>query len=61
MTWIIHLYLDELKSELFKIMVFATLGDIAYCLDKQLYEVSNFYHQIKKPQGIFKYISIDKQ
>ena len=61
MTWIIHLYLDELKSELFKIMVFVTLGDIAYCLDTQLYEVSNFYHQIKKPQGIFKYISIDKQ
>ena len=61
MTWIIHLYLDELKSELFKIMVFATLGDIAYCLDKQLYKVSNFYHRIKKPQGIFKYISIDKQ
>ena len=61
MNWILHLYLDEDKNDLFKILKFGTLGDMAYCLDKKLYEVSNFYHQIKKPHGIFKYISINKQ
>ena len=61
MTWILHLYSDDTKSNLFKIMSFNTLNDIAYCLNKELYEVSNFYHQIKKPNGIFKYLDINKQ
>jgi hypothetical protein len=58
--WIIHLYLDESKKNLFKILTFERLSDIAYCLDKKLFEVSNFYHGIKKPHGIFNYLNINQ-
>jgi hypothetical protein len=58
--WIVHLYLDTQKTQLFKIMSFARLTDIAYCVDKKLHEVSNYYHTITKPVGIFKYLNIDR-
>jgi hypothetical protein len=41
-------------------MSFARLTDIAYCVDKKLHEVSNYYHTITKPVGIFKYLNIDR-
>lgn len=58
--WIVHLYMDTHKTQLFKIFTFARLADIAYCLDKQLHEVSNFYHSITKPAGIFQHLNIDR-
>ena len=58
--WIVHLYTDTQKTELFKVMTFERLADISYCLDKKLHEVSNFYHGITKPTGIFQYLIVDK-
>ena len=52
--WIVHLYMDTHKTQLFKIFTFARLADIAYCLDKQLHEVSNFYHSIKREVAAYK-------
>ena len=56
-NWILHLYLNTKKTDLFKSLSFERLIDIAYCLDTKIYEVSNFYHGIKKPHGIFKFIT----
>jgi hypothetical protein len=58
--WIIHLYLDTQKTQLFKILTFTRLADIAYCLNTRLHEVSNFYHGITKPAGIFRHLNIDR-
>ena len=58
--WKVFLFLDIEKSELFKVMTLQTQRDIAYVLDKSVCEVTNFYHNIKKPCGIFKYIIIVK-
>ena len=58
--WILHLYLDSDKKQLFKIFKFHRLKNIAYCLNKEVFQITNFYHGIKKPDGIFKYITIDR-
>jgi hypothetical protein len=58
--WIIHLYLDFEHHTLFKILKFRRLLDVAYCLNKEVYQITNFYHNIKKPDGIFKYITLDR-
>lgn len=58
--WVLNLYIDEEKTKLFKVLEFNTLKDIAYCCNKELFEISNFYHNIKKPSGLFKYIYIYK-
>ena len=58
--WLLHLYLDYGHQNLFKIFKFKRLVDVAYCLNKEVYQITNFYHEIKKPDGIFKYITLDR-
>ena len=58
--WLLHLYLDIEHQNLFKILKFKRLLDVAYCLNKEVYQITNFYHEIKKPDGIFKYITLDR-
>ena len=60
MKWRVFLYTDIDKKDLFKILNFERLEDIAYCLDKKIYEITNFYHKIKKPSGIFNFINLYK-
>ena len=52
-TWIVNVYLDIQHDALFRVLEFDTLLEIATCLNTRLYEVSNFYHRIKKPTGCF--------
>ena len=58
--WILAIYLDDDKKDLFKALEFDSLRHIAYCLNKQIYDVSNFYHKITKPKGIFKQLYLYK-
>lgn len=58
--WNVFLFLDTEKSELFKILDFQRQKDIAYVLGTKVCDVTNFYHRMKKPSGIFKYIMITK-
>lgn len=58
--WIVNVYLDKEKIQLIKVLTFDTLQEIAHCLDRKLYEVSNQYHKIKKPSDIFEYLYIYK-
>jgi len=39
---------------------FKSLREVAYCLDCNIYDVSNLYHRISKPKGKFVWIEIYK-
>ena len=58
--WLLVIYYDEKKEDFYKKIECETLLEIAYLLDKKIYDVSNVYHKITKPKGIFKKISIYK-
>lgn len=51
--WVLNIYYDVAHKQHFKTLEFDTLREIAECLCKPIYEVSNFYHKIKKATGVF--------
>jgi hypothetical protein len=58
--WVVIIYKDKAKSEYFKTINCDTLNQIAYLLDRKVYDVSNVFHKITKPNGIFEYVTIYK-
>ena len=58
--WILTIYLDKNKKDLFKALEFNNLREIAYWLDKEIYDISNFYHKITKPKEVFEYLYLYK-
>ena len=54
-SWILHLYTDETKEELVKVMEFQTIKDISYVLDVDSQIISNYFHGLIKPRGVLKY------
>ena len=58
--WILIIYKDDEKKDYIKSIECSTLSHIAYLLDRPIYDVSNFYHKITKPAGIFKHLTIYK-
>ena len=42
--WILYLFTDNSKSEIFKIMEFKSVKDIAYVLDLKPQIISNYFH-----------------
>jgi len=58
--WVIVIYKDVKKNEYFKTINCETLNEIAYLLNKNVYDVSNVFHKITKPNGVFKYLTIYK-
>lgn len=58
--WVLCIYLDKNKNDLFKVLEFNSLREIAYCLDKEIYDISNFYHKITKPKKIFTHLYLYK-
>ena len=58
--WVMNLYYDVEHQHIFKVIEFQTLREIAVCLNKPIFEISNFYHKIKKPMGVFKHLYIYK-
>lgn len=54
-SWILHLYTDENKEELVKVMEFQTIKDISYVLDIDSQIISNYFHGLIKPRGVLKY------
>jgi len=59
-VWLVAIYTDLAHKDLFKIIDFHSLREIAYCLDCHIYDVSNFYHRISKAKGKFLNIEIYK-
>ena len=58
--WVVVIYKDKEKTDYFKTINCDTLNEIAYLLDRKVYDVSNVFHKITKPNGVFNYISIYK-
>tara|TARA_R100000773_G_C4129931_1_gene61269 strand:+ start:37 stop:240 length:204 start_codon:yes stop_codon:yes gene_type:complete len=54
-SWILHLYTDEKKEELVKVMEFQTIKDISYVLAIDSQIISNYFHGLIKPRGVLKY------
>ena len=54
-TWLLHLYKDEDKTDLFKIMEFQTIKDISECIGVEPQVISNYFHGLIKPRGFLKY------
>lgn len=50
--WILYLFTDITKSEIFKIMEFKSVKDIAYVLNMKPQIISNYFHGLIKPRGI---------
>ena len=58
--WVLDIYYDTKKEEFIKTIQLETLRDLAYVIGCELYDVSNFFHKITKPKGIFNYLTITK-
>ena len=52
--WILYLFTDEKKEEIFKIMEFKTIKEISYVLNTNPSIISNFFHGLIKARGILK-------
>jgi hypothetical protein len=53
-NWVLWLFEDEDKSDLFKIMEFKTIKDIGYVLGLEPQLISNWFHGLINPRGILK-------
>lgn len=53
-SWILYLFENKEKSELFKIMEFRSVKDMAYVLDLKREVISNWFHGLILPRGILK-------
>jgi len=58
--WSLSLFYDKEKKDYIKTIETNTLRDLAYLINCELYDVSNFYHKITKPKGLFEYMIISK-
>ena len=56
--WMLLLYRDVYKQEVFKTMCFDRIVDIAYVLNIDTQKVSNYYHGLIKPKEVLKYCEI---
>ena len=57
-SWVLYLYEDDEKKELFKIMEFKTIKEVGYTLDIEPSIISNWFHSLINPRGILKCCSL---
>ena len=56
--WVLYLFEDEEKTQLFKIMEFKTIRELGYVMDISSTIISNWYHMLINPRGILKRCSL---
>ena len=52
--WVLYLFEDKQKTDLFKIMEFKTIKDVSFVLDIEQQIISNWFHGLINPRGILK-------
>jgi len=52
--WVLYLYEDMNKKEIFKIMEFKTIKDLSYVIKMEPSIISNWFHGLINPRGILK-------
>tara|TARA_R110000824_G_scaffold142494_1_gene309575 strand:+ start:82 stop:288 length:207 start_codon:yes stop_codon:yes gene_type:complete len=50
--WVLYLFEDDNKIELFKIMEFKTIKELSYVIKIEPAIISNWYHGLINPRGI---------
>jgi hypothetical protein len=53
-SWVLYLFEDENKKEIFKIMEFKTIKDLSYVIKTEPSIISNWYHGLINGRGILK-------
>jgi len=53
-NWVLYLYEEEEKKELFKIMEFKTIREVGYTLNMDPQIISNWFHGLINPRGLLK-------
>ena len=61
MPWSVILFSSREKTEILTILHLRTMREVAYILDLKINSCSNYYHNLIKPYGILKNISIIKK
>ncbi len=52
--WVLYLFDDDKKIDIFKIMEFKTIKQMSYVLEVDAAVISNWYHGLILPRGILK-------
>ena len=58
MEWLLYLYKDSEKTDLFKILKFDSIKDMSYVIDIPSRIIHNYYHNLIKPRGVLNYCEI---
>lgn len=53
--WLLFVFLDKERTELFKIMDFNTIKEVSYILGEPAQTISNYYHNLIKERGPLKF------
>ena len=53
--WVLHLYTDKEKTDLFKITTFDTIKDISIVIGEKPQVISNYFHSLIKARGMLEY------
>lgn len=52
--WVLYIFEDENKKDLFKIMEFKTIKELSYVMNVDSQLISNWFHGLINPRGILK-------
>jgi hypothetical protein len=52
--WVLYLFENSDKKEIFKIMEFKTIKELSYVIETDPSIISNWYHGLINPRGILK-------
>ena len=53
--WLLFVFFDKDKKELWKVLDLNTIKDVAYIVNQSPQVVSNYYHNLIKERGLLKY------
>ena len=56
--WLLITFTDETKKEIFKMLEFNTINEIAYIVGLKPQEISNYYHKLINARYNLKYCDI---
>jgi len=52
--WVLYIFDDDNKKEIFKIMEFKTIKELSYVIGVSPTIISNWYHGLINPRGVLK-------
>ena len=59
--WILIIYSDDTKTDIIKVFKYASIGQVAYILNLDSRDISNYYHNLINARGNLKYCDLYKE